>query len=105
MAANYIVVVEKEGSEPIVVGFETAEEAESWCKTINDAGERVWGGGFHNYARTPVQPLNPTEAAKKILDEAEDELGLDSDSHNSRFGDENGLGALAELAGLADEQH
>lgn len=64
--ATWIIVVERDDQDPLVVGFETRIEANEWRNKVNDYAEKAWPNSYHNYARVPEKPHSPQPAWSRI---------------------------------------
>ena len=76
---DYVVIIEKDGDDPLVVGFESPDDASRFIDTVNMLGEDVWPESFHNYARATMVPLGATRAMQMIVNDAVIAKGADRD--------------------------
>jgi hypothetical protein len=67
---EYVVIVERDGGDPLVAGFNDADEAARFIASVNMLTEDVWPDSFHNHARQIVVPRSPLQLMQKLVEEA-----------------------------------
>ena len=55
----WIVIVERDDADPLVVGFDDEVTAIRWSGKCNEFAEREWPNSYHNYARPEVRTMDP----------------------------------------------
>jgi hypothetical protein len=69
VASSWIVTIERDDEDPLIVGFDDETAARCWRNVVNSYAEAAWPAGWHNYARHPEQPHEPGPIMARILAE------------------------------------
>lgn len=78
-AYAYVVVVERDDVDPLVVGFDNERHANAWAGAMNGLMGLVFPHGYHMYSRPPIRPVQSVTGTAMMLEDAIIQMEADHD--------------------------